>query len=346
MLRNETSNSPIFQSSRGRMKRYSQSSYCSQRNFSHLSSATSIRTVHDQLLQLLHVAALFSSRLSCHLVTVGRSIDSWNVFECVIGWAVAAASTGWEGYMFDGAGFTPYCNRCIASMHMIYTHRPSNALTPSSRRSENRLNGGSWIVIKLTMNEFQNLGGNFKVLEPCRPQINQRQIRGDLFCVSMALEISFRAMYRTQTSWSFSKCWIDEILINSITTSVSNSVTVFLTTSLIRNHALIACPAGIGTYSEKQNSKPQGFLATLNSNISAAADQAVGTSFVDHVVAGYRFLMRYYLPNDAIYIFGFSRGAYTGEWHSHREVLYSIMICDFNEQCCSQAPWKLFSSLA
>ena len=43
-------------------------------------------------------------------------------------------------------------------------------------------------------------------------------------------------------------------------------------------------------------------------------DQAFGTSFEYHVSAGYRFLMRFYQPGDAIYIFGFSRGAYTARF--------------------------------
>ncbi|PGH27936.1 hypothetical protein AJ80_00190 [Polytolypa hystricis UAMH7299] len=45
-----------------------------------------------------------------------------------------------------------------------------------------------------------------------------------------------------------------------------------------------------------------------------AMDQALGTSFEYHVSEGYKFLMRYYAPGDAIYIFGFSRGAYTARF--------------------------------
>jgi uncharacterized protein (DUF2235 family) len=62
-----------------------------------------------------------------------------------------------------------------------------------------------------------------------------------------------------------------------------------------------------------------------------AKDSAVGTSFDDHVMGGYKvsekerahlqrvltqsqFLMRYYLPGDEIYLFGFSRGAYTARF--------------------------------
>lgn len=43
-------------------------------------------------------------------------------------------------------------------------------------------------------------------------------------------------------------------------------------------------------------------------------DQALGLSFRHHVIAGYQFIMRYYSPGDCIYIFGFSRGAYTARF--------------------------------
>lgn len=43
-------------------------------------------------------------------------------------------------------------------------------------------------------------------------------------------------------------------------------------------------------------------------------DQGLATTFDAHVIAGYRFLMRYYGPGDRIYIFGFSRGAFTARF--------------------------------
>lgn len=43
-------------------------------------------------------------------------------------------------------------------------------------------------------------------------------------------------------------------------------------------------------------------------------DQAIGKSFEYHVSGGYKFLMQYYRPGDDIYIFGFSRGAYTARF--------------------------------
>ncbi|KAH8587871.1 hypothetical protein B0O99DRAFT_731593 [Bisporella sp. PMI_857] len=98
---------------------------------------------------------------------------------------------------------------------------------------------------------------------------------------------------------------------------------------------------GIGTYSEGRHSKPQSYLAALLSKISAAVDQGVGTSFVDHVVAGYRFLMRYYLENDGIYIFGFSRGAYTARFLA--EMVHTIgLLSQGNEEMIHFA-WETFS---
>ena len=67
--------------------------------------------------------------------------------------------------------------------------------------------------------------------------------------------------------------------------------------------------AGIGTYSATPASVNQGGLAGLRSKISATLDEGLATSFDAHVIAGYRFLMRYYGAGDKIYIFGFSRGA-------------------------------------
>jgi len=75
---------------------------------------------------------------------------------------------------------------------------------------------------------------------------------------------------------------------------------------------------------------------------------AVGTSFGEHVMAGYkyvtsrhilpsfavtfglprRFLMRCYNPGDAIYFFGFSRGAYTA-----RFLAQMLGQCLFNVEC-------------
>ncbi|KAF1998033.1 hypothetical protein P154DRAFT_622018 [Amniculicola lignicola CBS 123094] len=67
---------------------------------------------------------------------------------------------------------------------------------------------------------------------------------------------------------------------------------------------------------------------------------AVGTSLPDHVMGGYKFLMRYYLPGDDIYLFGFSRGAYTARFLA--EMLDHVgLLSAGNEEMCNFA-WKTF----
>ncbi|KAI4152151.1 MAG: hypothetical protein LQ341_000764 [Variospora aurantia] len=70
-------------------------------------------------------------------------------------------------------------------------------------------------------------------------------------------------------------------------------------------------------------------------------DQALGLSFRHHVIAGYEFIMRYYSPGDCIYIFGFSRGAYTARFLA--EMLQKIgLLSRGNDEMVSFA-WKTFS---
>ncbi|PGH11460.1 hypothetical protein AJ79_04835 [Helicocarpus griseus UAMH5409] len=49
---------------------------------------------------------------------------------------------------------------------------------------------------------------------------------------------------------------------------------------------------------------------------SKVLDMALASSFDQHVLGGYRFLMRRYKPGAKIYLFGFSRGAYTARFLS------------------------------
>ncbi|GKZ81422.1 hypothetical protein AnigIFM56816_005941 [Aspergillus niger] len=67
---------------------------------------------------------------------------------------------------------------------------------------------------------------------------------------------------------------------------------------------------GFGTHTTsiwQVNNAGQNRLKRWFSNMK---DSATGTTFDEHVMDGYRFLMRFYSPGDDIYIFGFSRGAY------------------------------------
>jgi len=52
--------------------------------------------------------------------------------------------------------------------------------------------------------------------------------------------------------------------------------------------------AGIGTYDVNDESVNKSTLGGMQSSISKIVDQGFGTTFDAHVLAGYRFLMRYY----------------------------------------------------
>ncbi|TDZ33348.1 Uncharacterized protein C8035_v010879 [Colletotrichum spinosum] len=88
---------------------------------------------------------------------------------------------------------------------------------------------------------------------------------------------------------------------------------------------------GIGTYDVNETSIQKSRLGEIKSKVTRAIDQGFGTTFDSHVVAGYRFLMRYYEKGDKIYIFGFSRGAYTAKFLS-RMVHAVGLLCRGNEE--------------
>ncbi|PWW73357.1 hypothetical protein C7212DRAFT_367289 [Tuber magnatum] len=71
---------------------------------------------------------------------------------------------------------------------------------------------------------------------------------------------------------------------------------------------------GIGTYVAGTSSFTPRIWSRFTNYITQTLDEALGTSFADHVVSGYKFIMRHYTPDDDIYILGFSRGAYTARF--------------------------------
>ncbi|KAK3293121.1 uncharacterized protein B0H64DRAFT_206266 [Chaetomium fimeti] len=99
---------------------------------------------------------------------------------------------------------------------------------------------------------------------------------------------------------------------------------------------------GIGTYVVSASLTHTGTVARIKSWYKKAKDSAVGSSFDQHVVGGYRFLMRFYNPGDEIYIFGFSRGAYIARFLA--EMLdYVGLLSHGNEEMVVFA-WKAFSN--
>ncbi|RMJ22243.1 hypothetical protein PHISP_06883 [Aspergillus sp. HF37] len=67
---------------------------------------------------------------------------------------------------------------------------------------------------------------------------------------------------------------------------------------------------GIGTNTNSIWLSPDTRASSVKRWYAKTKDAAVGSTFEEHVMAGYRYLMRFYSPRDRIYIFGFSRGAY------------------------------------
>jgi uncharacterized protein (DUF2235 family) len=105
--------------------------------------------------------------------------------------------------------------------------------------------------------------------------------------------------------------------------------------------SLTLAQAGIGTYVVSNHLSHTGTLDKIKSWYMKAKDEAIGSSFDQHVVGGYRFLMRFYSPMDEIYIFGFSRGAYIARFLA--EMLdYIGLLSHGNEEMVSFA-WNTFA---
>ncbi|KAK2036328.1 hypothetical protein LZ31DRAFT_601367 [Colletotrichum somersetense] len=88
---------------------------------------------------------------------------------------------------------------------------------------------------------------------------------------------------------------------------------------------------GIGTYDINDESVNKSWFGEVRSSISQTVDQGIGTTFDAHVLAGYRFLMRYYDSGDKIYMFGFSRGAFTAKFLAR--MIHTVgLLCKGNEE--------------
>ncbi|KAF4468294.1 short chain dehydrogenase reductase family [Fusarium albosuccineum] len=88
---------------------------------------------------------------------------------------------------------------------------------------------------------------------------------------------------------------------------------------------------GIGTYDINETSVNKTPIGDIKSNILQTLDSGFGNTFDAHVIAGYRFLMRYYETDAKIYIFGFSRGAFTAKFLA-RMINKVGLLCKGNEE--------------
>ncbi|KAL3476168.1 hypothetical protein BJX99DRAFT_247023 [Aspergillus californicus] len=98
---------------------------------------------------------------------------------------------------------------------------------------------------------------------------------------------------------------------------------------------------GIGTFVASPSLEQNGAVQKLKSAYIKAKASAIGSTFADHVMGGYKFLMRYYCPGDQIYFFGFSRGAYVARFLA--EMMDRIGLLEpGNEEMISFA-WETFA---
>ncbi|KAF4450661.1 short chain dehydrogenase reductase family [Fusarium austroafricanum] len=120
---------------------------------------------------------------------------------------------------------------------------------------------------------------------------------------------------------------------NTFSGSNADTNVVKILRKLDRNHPnqFHYYQTGIGTYDINEKSVNKGILGEFGSKISQTLDSGFATTFDAHVIAGYRFLMRYYEPNAKIYVFGFSRGAYTAKFLA-RMVNKVGLLCKGNEE--------------
>jgi uncharacterized protein (DUF2235 family) len=92
---------------------------------------------------------------------------------------------------------------------------------------------------------------------------------------------------------------------NQYTADNTNVVKIYAMLDRSRTDQLSYYQPGIGTMS------PPGMYGKIKQWLITKVDLALAILLDNHVKDGYRFLMRYYQPGDRIFIFGFSRGAYT-----------------------------------
>lgn len=91
---------------------------------------------------------------------------------------------------------------------------------------------------------------------------------------------------------------------------------------------------GIGTFA------PPGVWGSIKRWFITRFDLAVAWLLEDHVSDGYRFLMRYYQEGDKIFIFGFSRGAYTAR--ALAAMLYKVGLLTAGNEELLPFAWNMF----
>jgi uncharacterized protein (DUF2235 family) len=121
---------------------------------------------------------------------------------------------------------------------------------------------------------------------------------------------------------------------NEYAATNTNVVKLYAMVDKSTNDQVTYYQPGIGTFA------PPGIWGKLKKWFITRLDLAVAWLLKEHVTDGYRFLMRYYQDGDHIFIFGFSRGAYTAR--ALAAMLHKVgLLTQGNEELLSFA-WKQF----
>ncbi|KKK15276.1 hypothetical protein ARAM_001927 [Aspergillus rambellii] len=123
--------------------------------------------------------------------------------------------------------------------------------------------------------------------------------------------------------------------------SDSNVLKIFRMLDRSKSHQFHYYQPGIGTYVTTTSLSNTSRFQRIKSAYLKAKDSAIGTSFDEHVMGGYKFLMRYYQPGDEIYFIGFSRGAYIARFLA--EMLDYIGLLEAGNEELTRFAWKTFA---
>ncbi|KAH8703267.1 hypothetical protein BGW36DRAFT_333946 [Talaromyces proteolyticus] len=124
-------------------------------------------------------------------------------------------------------------------------------------------------------------------------------------------------------------------------TSDTNVLKIYRMLDRTKSHQFHYYQPGIGTYVSSNSLSSIGRIQRIRSAYLKMKDAAIGSSFDEHVLGGYKFLMRYYTPGDDIYMFGFSRGSYTARFLA--EMLDFIGLLEAGNEELIRFAWKTFA---
>ncbi|KAK9476397.1 hypothetical protein V1514DRAFT_337020 [Lipomyces japonicus] len=97
---------------------------------------------------------------------------------------------------------------------------------------------------------------------------------------------------------------------------------------------------GIGSSMTTDNDHD--FLLSTWRSLLLRIDSAIAYSFVDHVLSGYHFLLRYYEPGDRIWMFGYSRGAFIARVLSG--MIDQVGLLGKGAESLVECAWQLFNN--